>query len=136
MSRVDDIKEVRVGIRVPHAVVLRPFPSLYPLVSKVGNGVTLNLGEHGSRVIGIRVEVVVILDRRYESEYVLFELESNKLLASDILQCLWSTGVGLIPCLVDLMSEIVDPPSISSSERQGGTQRQGNDVDRILVEID
>ena len=133
MFRVDDVEEVRVGVCVPYAVVLGRGPGVDPVGAEVEGGVALDVGEEDARVVWVPGDIALVLDRGGEGEDVLLELQADELLASDVAERLGAGGVGVVPRLVDLLGEVVDPAAVRGGEGEGGAQRGGGDGDGVVV---
>ena len=119
MPRVDNVKEVRVRISIPEAVVLGGLPGCDPLRAKVKGWITLYMWKEHARVLRAPGHILAVLDGRDEREDVLLELQADELLAPDVAQCRGLPRVGVVPRLVDFLGEVVDPAAVRGGEGKG-----------------
>lgn len=94
------------------------------------------MGEEDARVVRVAGDVALVLDGGGEGEDVLLELQADELLAADVAERLGAGGVGVVPRLVDLLGEVVNPAAVRGGEGEGGAQGGGGDGDGVVVEVD
>jgi hypothetical protein len=77
-----------------------------------------------------------MLYRRYQRKQVFLELEADELLTTHVAHGLWPAGVSLIPGVVNLLGDEVDPSPVWQGKLEGRLQGSRSDVDRDVIKVD